>query len=240
MANVSAQKSRVFAGSLNWSGYTRSFGLSDTVDALEVTTLVDTAKAFIVGQNTSTATFDILLDTDTTAGGEWSAGTTWKTTQPTALAYAPSGTTLGSEVLLADSLLTSFTTTSTPSGAVSGSLATQTTGPTEAGQVVGDLTAITIDGNGTAVDGGAATANGGVAQIHVTAFSGLTNNIVTIEHSVDGSTAWATLATFATYTGLTSERVVVAPATTVRRYLRVVDNVTGTGSTVRAVLFARR
>jgi hypothetical protein len=137
-------------------------------------------------------------------------------------------------------LLTSFVTTSTHNAAVSGSLSTQTTGPTEAGQVVGDMTAITIDGNGTAVDGGAATANGGVAQIHVTAFSGLTNNIVTIEHSVDGVGSWATIATFATYTGLTSERVVIAPATTIRRYLRVVDNVTGTGSTVRAVFFARR
>jgi hypothetical protein len=58
-----AQKSRVLAGSLNWSGYTRSFGLDSTTDALEVTTLADTAKAFIVGQDTSSASFDILLDT---------------------------------------------------------------------------------------------------------------------------------------------------------------------------------
>jgi hypothetical protein len=76
--------------------------------------------------------------------------------------------------------------------------------------------------------------------MHVTAFSGLTNNIVTIEHSVDGATSWNTLVTFATYTGITSERVVVAAGTTVRRYLRVVDNVTGAGSTTRAVAFARR
>jgi hypothetical protein len=63
---------------------------------------------------------------------------------------------------------------------------------------------------------------------------------VTIEHSVDGTTSWATLATFATVTGIGSERVVVAPGTAVRRHLRVVDNVTGTGSHARLVTFARR
>jgi hypothetical protein len=33
---------------------------------------------------------------------------------------------------------------------------------------------------------------------------------------------------------------VIAPATAVARYLRVGDNVTGTGSITRAVAFARR
>ena len=234
-----AQKSRILAGSLNWSGYTRTFGLSTSVDMLETTTLADTAKAFIPGQNTSTGAFDILLDTDTTAGGQWSVGTTWETTQPTVVTYAPNGTSLGSEVFLLNSLLTAFNTTSSANAAVSGSLATQTTGVTDAGQSVADLAAVTVDGNGTAVDGTAATANGGLAQIHVTAFSGLTSDVVTIEHSVDGATSWATLATFTTVTGITSERVTVATGTTVRRYLRVVDDVTGTGSVTRQVSFSR-
>jgi hypothetical protein len=114
---------------------------------------------------------------------------------------------------------------------VTTSVSIQPDGPVDWGQVVALETAITIDGNGTAVDGAAASANGGVAHIHSTAFSGLTNNVVTIEHSVDGVSSWATLVTFATITAVGSERVVVAPGTTVRRYLRVVDNVTGSGST---------
>ena len=59
-------------------------------------------------------------------------------------------------------------------------------------------------------------------------------------HSVDGVSAWATLVTFATVTAVTAERVVVAPGTTVRRYLRVVDDVTGAGSISRGITFARR
>jgi hypothetical protein len=61
---------------------------------------------------------------------------------------------------------------------------------------------------------------------------------VTIEDSADGSTNWTTIGTFATVTGLTSERLVIAG--TVRRYLRVVDNVTGTGTNTRSVALARR
>ena len=104
------------------------------------------------------------------------------------------------------------------------------------------VSGITIDTTGTARDstivGG--TANGGVAHLHVSAFSGLTSDVITIEHSVNGSTSWATLVTFATITGVTSERVVVAPGTSVRQYLRVVDDVTGTGSITRFVAFSRR
>ena len=70
--------------------------------------------------------------------------------------------------------------------------------------------------------------------------SGLTSNVVTIEHSVDGVSSWATLVTFATVTGVTSERVAVAAGTTVRRFLRVVDTLTGTPIYTRSVSFARR
>jgi hypothetical protein len=142
--------------------------------------------------------------------------------------------------VMGDSLETTASTSAAVADKAVASVSAVGTLDFDVGVSLDDFTAITIDGNGTARDGGAATANGGVAHLHVTAFSGLTNNIVTIEHSVDGSTSWATLVTFATYTGLTSERVVVAAGTTVRRYLRVVDNVTGTGSTTRAVCFARR
>jgi hypothetical protein len=116
----------------------------------------------------------------------------------------------------------------------------QADGGVDYGVSVEDLTAITTTTSGTARDGGAASTNGGVAHLHATAFSGLTSDVVTIEHSVNGSTLWATLVTFATVSGVTAERVVVAPGTAVRQYLRVVDTVTGVGSCTRTVAFARR
>jgi hypothetical protein len=96
-----------------------------------------------------------------------------------------------------------------------------------------------VDTNGTSVDNGAATANGGAINIHVTAFSGLTSDSIIIEHSTNDS-VWNTLATSTLVTGLTSERIVVAAGTTVNRYLRVRDDVTGSGSITAQVGFARR
>jgi len=238
---VASTKSRLFYGAMDLAGYTRNVQLPWTQDMLEVTTLADTAKRFITGQDTSTMTVDMVLDTDAAAGTQWTVLAGMKNAggdYPFTL--LPNGTSVGSECWMVHAIETTFNTSATAAGTVDLAISAQTDGDTDLGVVVDPPTAITIDGNGTARDNGAASTNGGVAHLHVTAFSGLTNNIVTIENSVDGSTSWATLVTFATYTGITSERVVVAAGTTVRRYLRVVDNVTGTGSTTRAVTFARR
>lgn len=240
MAFKNAQSSRVLLGSLNYSGYTTNVGIGATSDALEVTTIIDTAKKYVMGATQANYSLTLILDTDTTAGGLWSNATTFKTTQPSPLSYAPSGLTTGSEVWLIGALATSFNSETTNDGLVSASVAGIADGLYDAGLVVEDLTSISATGNGTARDQTAATTNGGVAHLHLTAFSGVTSSIVTIEHSVDGATAWATLVTFAAATGLTSERVVVAAGTTVRRYLRVVDTLTGTPVYTRSVSFARR
>jgi hypothetical protein len=241
MAFVPSTKSRLYYGAMDLAGYTRNVQQSWNADMLDVTTLADTAKAMIPGQDTSTLTVDMVMDVDAAAGTQWTVLAGMKAAggdYPFTL--LPSGTTVGSECWMVNAIETSFNSTSAAAGTVDLAISAQTDGDTDLGVVLEPATAVTIDGNGTARDNGAASSNGGVAHLHVTAFSGLTNNIVTIEHSVDGSTSWATLVTFSTYTGATSQRVEVAAGTTVRRYLRVVDNVTGTGSTTRFVSFARR
>lgn len=100
-----------------------------------------------------------------------------------------------------------------------------------------NLVAETATANGTTVDGGASSANGGVAVLHVTAYTGLTDVDVVVQHSTNG-TVWATLATFTTVTDVTSERVMVAG--TVNRYLRAAWTATGTGSITFVAAFARR
>jgi hypothetical protein len=241
MAAISSHYSRVLLGPLSLSASLRSAGFNYASDAHDVTSLADVAKVFIPTLVTSTWSFDGPLDVDPTANLPYDILTdNWREGE-LAITWAPAGLTVGSMVVVASAIQTQFAVDSVNSGGTDWSASGQTNGATDAGLSIDDgATAITADGNGTARDHGAATANGGIAQIHVTAFSGFTSNAVTIEHSVDGSTSWTTLATFATYTGLTSERVVVAAGTTVRRYLRVVDNVTGTGSTNRQVSFARR
>lgn len=112
----------------------------------------------------------------------------------------------------------------------------------EMGYTIHALAAETVDGNGTAVDRGTVSTpstRGLVAAIHVTAYSGLTSAAIKIQHSADNS-SWADLVAFTSVTALTQERVKVVTGTTVNRYLRVVTDVTGTGSVTFLVAAAPR
>jgi hypothetical protein len=113
----------------------------------------------------------------------------------------------------------------------------------EMGYVIHALQAETADGNGTAVDRGASpltpTTRGLIGAIHVTAYSGLTSAAIKIQHSTDNS-VWADLVAFSSVTAIGSQRVSVATGTTINRYLRVVTDVTGTGSVTFLVAAAPR
>lgn len=93
-------------------------------------------------------------------------------------------------------------------------------------------------GNGTSIDAGAQTTNGGVAYLHVPDITGITNLAVTIADSADNSS----FATIATFTGVTADRNAqrVAISGTVRRYTRASWVFTGTGSAQFWVGFGRK
>jgi hypothetical protein len=103
------------------------------------------------------------------------------------------------------------------------------------------LTAETADVNGTTVDRGAGiiTTNGAVAALHATTYTGLTSVAIKVQHSTDNS-VWADLVAFTTITAIGSERKLVAVGTTVNRYVRVVTDVTGTGSVTFLVALSPR
>lgn len=240
MSFKNAQQSRLLIGPLAYSAFARGAETSQTVDMLDTSVLESLAKTSIPGPNTSTFSLEVILDTDTTAEGLWDRTKSWKASAALPLTFFPAGYTSGSEVQMMSALQSQFTTRTGQASTVDGSIMAQGTDEFSSGVSVEAPAAVTADTTGVARDLTAASSNGGVAHLHVTAFSGFTSNVVTIEHSVDGSTAWAVLVTFATVAGITSERVVVAAGTSVRRYLRVVDDVTITGSCTRAVSFARR
>jgi hypothetical protein len=127
--------------------------------------------------------------------------------------------------------------------AVGYTLSAQADESVEMGYVLHAHGAETADGNGTAVDRGASpitpTTGGLVAGIHVTAYSGLTSAAIKIQHSTDAST-WADLVAFTSVTAVGREIVKVANGTTVNRYLRVVTDVTGSGSVTFLVSAAPR
>ena len=241
MSFRNGQQVRCFIGMVPAHAYLRSLGGSSSTDMLDTTVFrtVDNApvraRTFI--PNTDTSTFQCAgpLDTDATSNGQYDALTDLKGSQAP-ITILPLGTDGGA--WLVDGIETDISFPTGISQTSDWSLTAQTTGATDInGVLVEDHVTVTIDTNGTALDNAAATTNGAVAHLHVTAFSGFTDDVITIEDSAN-NLAWATIGTFTTVTGRTSERLVIAG--TVRRYVRVVDNVTGTGSITRTVALSRR
>lgn len=231
MSTVSAQKSRVIVGDFSLSAKITSVKDGWTTDMLDTTTLADSAKQFTNGKTTATISMDGFHDDLTFAdSAAWSSSG-----EP--FSYAPQGFAIGNEVWMNLANQTTFETNATTSDVVGFSLAAQATGPTVFGRSLHDLGAETTNGSAASYDDAIATsAAGGIAHLHVTAFSGLTNAVVTVEDSANNS-VFATIGTFTTATGVTAQRLTIAG--TVRRYVRATVAVTGTGSVTYAVAFAR-
>jgi len=115
------------------------------------------------------------------------------------------------------------------------------------GYVLVAPTAITADGNGTAVDRGtslgpgpvANTTGGATASLHVSAYSGFSSVALKIQHSTDNS-SWSDLVSFTSVTAVGWQRIQVARGTQINRYVRAVTDVTGTGSITYLMAFAPR
>jgi len=239
MAFAPGTNSRYYVGPMRFSVFGKSLDCTVDCAQLDVSSQENTAQVYLNGQKNGSASIDMMLDTTYAATSQFTTLNTWQTTpQPITVGFDTAAASTTVWMLLGNQ--SSVTFGSSVGDMVTANVSIQPDGPVDWGQVIAAEAAVTEDGNGAAVDGGAASANGGVAHIHSTAFAGLTSNAVRIEHSVNGSTSWDTLASFTTITGVGSERVVVAPGTAVRRHLRVVDDVTGTGSHTRFVSFARR
>ena len=238
MAFRNAQQSRIYVGLFNASCYARTAGLGSSMDALDVTTLCDTSKVFIPGKDTSSFTIAGPLDVDATSNAQWDALTDQKqASAPTPITYMPLGT--DGAAWLVEAVDTNFEASAGNDSTVDWSMAALTTGHTDMnGTILANAVAVTTTTTGSSIDGAAATSNGGVVHLHVTAFSGLTSDTITIEDSSTGSSGWATIATFTAATGVTSQRVTIAG--TIKRYVRIVDTVVGTGSATRTIAMSRR
>jgi hypothetical protein len=88
----------------------------------------------------------------------------------------------------------------------------------------------TVDGDGTAYDGGASSTAGGAFYLQVTAITGAAT--FTVKHSADNAAAdpYAAIATFTGTSAIGAERVAIAKGTTIKEWLRVTWDV-GTTAT---------
>lgn len=251
MAFRSSADARLYLHSLGLHAYTRETSSTATTVMHDSTVFANAdgtsmrAKQSLPGIRSWVTTFGGLLDVDGVAGGQYASLVAMRAALIAGMVasypftYMPLST--DGAIWLGDGIKTALDASAGITQTVDWAAGVQGTGAFDTnGKILENNTTVTVDTNGTALDNGAQSTNGAVAHLHVTAFSGLTSDAIIIQSSATGSFGGeeTTLFTFSSVSGLTSESLSVTG--TVPRYLRVKDDVTGTGSISRLVAIARR
>ena len=241
MAFIHGKSAQVLHGAYDLTSFLNEATASQEVETAETTVFGNSAKTYIVGLKDGTVSASGMFDGAANAVDEVLAGTVGSDTlAPVTVGYE--GLALGKRVSLLMAKTTSYEVSSPVGDVVSVSYDAQSDGGIDQGVSLAALASVSATTTGSSHDNSASSANGGVAQLHVTANTWSANTTLKVQHSADNST-WADLATFTVVatTVKTSERVIVTSGTTVNRYLRAVATLSaGTGAITYQISFARR
>jgi hypothetical protein len=241
MAFIHGKNAVVLHGAYALTSFLNDGSISASVETAETTAFGNSAKTFVTGLKDGTLSASGMFDGAASAVDEvLTASIGSDSLSP--VTFAPNGAVIGQRVVLLQAKTTSYDVSSPVGDVVSVSYDAQADGGLDHGVSLADLASISATTNSTSNDNTASTANGGLAQVHVTVNSRSSNSTIKVQHSSDNST-WADLASFTVVatTITTSERVAVAAGTTVNRYLRAQNTLAaGTGSITYQVSFARR
>lgn len=230
----------VYFNQFDLSNYLNKFDAQRNAPELDQTTFLDTAKTFIAGLQDGSISLEGFFSHDETdldtAEDNFKLALTASANG--VLTVAPEGgAVFGKRALVCDAIENKHAISATTQTLIQSNAAFR--GEISHGVMLAAKAARTATGNGTSVDNGASSANGGVAHQHVFSKSGTSPTLDTkIQHSVDDST-FADLITFTQATTVGSERKTVTG--TVNRYLRESRTISGsaTPTFTNAVAFAR-
>jgi len=240
MAFVTGKDSRLLLDDLALSGYLKGWEHSTEREMADVTVEGDGGHKFLLGLDNGSLSLDGVFDNTYAADGQDEVLDTARgAASASVITAAPEGFALGKRVIAISARESTYTAAATVGDAVTFAASWQSEGQVDVGVALHDLTAETVTGDGSSVDNAASSANGGVANLHVTTVSGTTPSMtVKVQHSVDNS-AWVDLITFTAATAKTAERLTVSG--TVNRYVRGTRTISGTTpSFTFALAFARR
>lgn len=241
MAFIHGKSAVVLHGAYDLSPYLNDGSVAASVETAETTAFGSTAKSYITGLEDGTLSASGMFDGAAGAVDQILTASIGSDTNAP-VSFFPALSTIGNRVALLQAKTTGYSVSSPVGDVVSVSYDAQADGGIEYGVSLAALASISATTSSTSVDNAASTANGGLAQLHVSVNTRSANATIKVQHSSDNST-WADLASF-TVVGTavtTSERVAVAAGTTVNRYLRAQNTLaSGTGSITYQVSFARR
>jgi hypothetical protein len=232
----------VFLDEYDFSTYFNDVSASTSVDTAETSAFGTSAKTYVVGHRDGTVSLSGMFEATESTGTDQYFATALGSDTKIKLIVAPEGHSNGAGAIMLQADDTSYEVSSAIADIVQASAEFQSTDAVEHGKILSSGATVSVTGNGTGVDNGASTANGGAGFLSVPVNTRNGTIAVKIQHSADNST-FADLVTFTTVTSTqkTSQRVEVASGTTVNRYLRVNYTVAGsTGSATPVVAFTRR
>ena len=229
------------------SQYFNSAITSAMANPVETTTFGSANKTYAMGQKDGTVSFEGLwsgvLDT---SGSDAVLHAAIGSTTKKIITVASEGATLGRRATLINTDETSYEIKAAVADMVTITAQAQasgTVGGLDGGVLLAASQTVSSTTANTGVDNTAASINGGVAHLHVTANTRNGAATIKIQQSSNNST-WTDLVVFTATTAstLTSERIEVAAGTSVARYVRAnISAITGsTGSVTLTVGFARR
>lgn len=227
MAFVSSQSTRILHGAVAIASTVRNAKPSFQQAMIDVTTLGDSAKAFIGGINEWSFSVDGMFDNATTSGSVHAAmNSPLAASDTVAVSVASTGFAAGSPVWVFPAKEVTYEVKSQVEGAVEYSLVYGAGTAPAIGVSLADLAAVSTTSNGASQDNTAATSNGFVAQLHITAVSGTTPSLTAVVQQSTNSSAWTTLGSFTAANAVGSQ--IITGTGTVNRYLRIAWTVTGT------------
>lgn len=220
----------VWYGGVDVSPYLFGADLSLEVETADTTTFGSDWRTYLPGLAGGGYEFEGLYDpAETDIQGALST--------VAVLTVCPGGRALGDLCRLVPAITSDYGQSSPIDGAVGFSWGVTAEDAIAAGTIIHALTEDTNTTTGTAIDQGAATSTGWSAHLHVTLVDG-GSWVITVEDSADGSTGWATIATFAAKTAAGAERLLsAADTTTVKRWIRVKATRTG-GSSGQGITYS--
>lgn len=237
MAFAHSKNSRIFMNERHVSGQINGWNVRHTRAYGTCTTILESGERYVPGLMTGSlglaGPFDSAQYVDTEVIAALGAGVD----NGLLITACPDTTALGSPAMFCPADPEGYVVAASVADTVTFSVEAVPDAMVDMGVVLHDHTAETADANTTSVDRGAGTTGGGAASLHVSAYTGLTNAVIKVQHSTNNST-WADLITFATVTAVGSEFKTVTG--TVNRYVRVTTDVTGTGSVTFLVAFGPR
>lgn len=235
---VHGKATGILLGGYDLTPMLNAIGTPSSLDVAEVTPFGSTAKSYIPGVADATVTMGGFYE-GTMEATEELLDTVASTGEVILVSYGRA-ITVGQTVKFAKVIRSAFEVTGSVSDAVGISGAAQADGGLHTGTVLAAKQAVsTTPVNGSTVDGGASSANGGHAALHITANDRDGDVTVTVQHSTDGS-VWVDKGTFTVVATDTLASEVIDLAGTINRYVRAVVTLAGsTGSATVTVALSR-